>query len=390
MSDPAKQHLASPERGGRKRSWKRRLLGPLVSLAVLLILLGVIEGVLRLRARSAAGVDRQARIHDFFYYDEDRCFRIRPNSSGWHRPYEGRRPILVHVNSNGLRGPELREGAHPRIAFVGDSITFDGGVEWEDSFVALVESKLGAPDGVECLNFGTTDAGIVQYELKVRHHVSELEVDALVVCLYLNDSRPPQGFLGETGHEPWESKLAHSAAYSLLTVRELHRQVRAWRIGNDPEMLNRFKWVGRFRAGAYRESEADWLALVQEAQYDWGAAWNEENWAPIESGMAAIAEACRERDITLLGAIFPVSPQVEITRPHANLDLPQQRAGEIMAALDIPYLDLLPALRARRTESLFNDQCHLTAAGNEVVAEALAPWLAEILAVESAGRAEMD
>jgi len=368
----------------------RRFLdkGLLLKLAfVVLVLLGAvfcIELYFGVRNKSPNAVPYRTRIHDFFYYDRDGTFRIRPDARGWHRPYDGNMPILIRINSQGFRGPPPRENSSRKIAFVGDSITFDGGVKWKDTFVALVEKKLNGvnpQDEIdwECLNLGTTDAGIRQYYLKVRNHVLELKPDIIVIGFYLNDSRPPQGFIGESGRLPWEHWLTNSFLYRSFIVRKLHRMFRVWRITHNPDLRNRFKWGRLFGTKKYRESETSWQKLVEEARYDWGAAWQPESWKSVQYYVGKISELCKARDIRLLWLNFPASPQAEIKKPYDNLHYPQRMAQKIAEKYNIPYLDLLPALRKHKIKDVFNDQCHLKVFGNRVVSEAVFNWLRDVV-----------
>lgn len=141
------------------------------------------------------------RIHDFFYYDPNGCFRIVPNAVGLHKPFIGEKPIVVKINSRGFRGPEPRTTPTRRITFIGDSIVFNGGIEYDQTFVATIEQSLNNTSTTgklpyECLNLGTTDAGIEQDYLKSKYHALMLRPEAIVLNFYLNDSRPPTGVSG--------------------------------------------------------------------------------------------------------------------------------------------------------------------------------------------------
>jgi lysophospholipase L1-like esterase len=60
-------------------------------------------------------------------------------------------------------------------------------------------------------------------------------------------------------------------------------------------------------------------------------------------------------------------------------DEPQRRLAAIAAGLDVPYLDLLPVLRAAHRAQgappLYFDHCHPTAAGNAIVAREILAFL---------------
>ncbi len=307
---------------------------------------------------------------------------IRPHAAGWHRGYDSRAPVWVEINSHGFRGPEPFDHPEVRVAFIGDSITFDCGVPWENTFIALIEHNWRVQHGKtqwECLNFGLSDSGLDQYGLKLKHHVLPHTPDAVVVDFYLNDSRPPQGFLGETGKAVWERKLMRSGFYNLLSVRKLHRKYRVAKYSRRRDLLNRFRWTKRFYDKTYLNDEASWHALLAEADYDWGAAWLPATWDSVAEKMTQIKGMCSTNGIELFCVCFPASPQVEVGNRYANIRYPQERMADLCALIEVPYLDLLPAFLQSTNTHLFSDQCHLTSAGNQLVAETLGPWLLEKL-----------
>jgi phospholipase/lecithinase/hemolysin len=54
----------------------------------------------------------------------------------------------------------------------------------------------------------------------------------------------------------------------------------------------------------------------------------------------------------------------------------------------MPFVDLLPALRASRGQPLFYDHCHLTPAGNAIAAEQIAGLLLRVQSRGGLARAE--
>ncbi|MFH0909470.1 MAG: hypothetical protein V1929_11980 [bacterium] len=320
------------------------------------------------------------KIHDYFYFDTNGCFRIVPHSVGLHRPYEGKTPVSININSQGFRGPEPEANAATRIVFVGDSIVFDGGVTDENTFVRLSEEALNhsLPEHnrpANCLNLGTTDVGVPQYLAKVRHHALLLEPSIIVLGFYLNDSRPPQGFLGEDGYSTAERRLTHSPLYGLLTIQQLHAMYRRVKFSHDKQLSVRFQWADRFGSRRWVDNQEECERLIDEAQYDWGAAWVDGSWDSVEHYLRSIADMCRQQDVLLVVVCFPASPQVDFAGSFPRLFLPQDTLAKICMGMSVPFLDLLPALRNHKDEHLFNDQCHLTSRGNQIVADVLAPWL---------------
>ena len=75
--------------------------------------------------------------------------------------------------------------------------------------------------------------------------------------------------------------------------------------------------------------------------------------------------------------LFPVHIQVQGSLEET---FPQDRFRDMCRSMELPCLDLLPALRAGWADGrrpLYYDHCHLTPIGNEITAEALTRWIEE-------------
>lgn len=343
----------------------------------LLILVGiflslpVIEGMSRFYlwiTRRAAG----PRILDYSYFDSTGAFRIKPNKSGWHIGYDNF-PVKVRTNSDGFRCPEIRESPESRVVF-------DGGVRQERTFMSLTE-KLFRTEGadVEVINGGTTDAGVDQYLLQVKSDsILALRPDVIVIGFYLNDSRPPQGYLAESKGTFLDflnlPLLKDLAMTHLIEGEYVAIQVKRGRIFD-----NRFEWIKRFRSVSWKRDLSEFKQMVQEARYDWGAAWEPSFDNVVFPVLREIRDLSLKNGITLAVVLFPVSPQVYTELKDSFSNFPQAKLLEFAKKENIPVLDLLPALGAYKNKRLFLNQCHLNQWGNEVVANSIYPFLKEIL-----------
>jgi len=376
----------------KKATRKLLIAGSAIILPFFLFFLAAETGLRLVNAFSRSSVHpNTGRIGDYFYDDENGCFRIKPNSTGFHLPYQQQEPIRISINSQGFRGPELKSEKSRRLIFIGDSIVFNAGVPQEQTFTALLEEKLNADlsprdKAWECLNLGTTDAGVRQYFLKIRDHALELKPEAVIIGLYLNDSRPPQGFLGEHGYQNWEKSLRKNILYKLLTIQHLHRYYRQVKFSRNHALLNRFRWVPAFVEKRYLQNEKEWQHLVVAAEFDWGAAWQKQAWSDIRRELQEITQLCRDEKVELMLFSLPVSAQVEIKANYQDLDFPQQQSKEMAEELGIPFLDLLPEFRQHRDKEIFYDQCHLTATGNQLTAKAINEWLKPQLPHSQSGK----
>ena len=104
------------------------------------------------------------------------------------------------ANRQGFRSPHDFDAVHTRpvIALVGDSFSFGSGVEYDDTFGALLDDQLA--EGV-VLNFAMPGYGIDQMWMTIRHEVIPRRPDFAVVAFVDEDFargltafRPREGF----------------------------------------------------------------------------------------------------------------------------------------------------------------------------------------------------
>ncbi|MEW6078090.1 MAG: hypothetical protein AB1724_09785 [Thermodesulfobacteriota bacterium] len=348
-----------------------------ISLFIALLLAEGLARVVMKKGLKAVGSD----IVCYYYTSAAGEMRIRPNVSAWHVGYDDQ-PVKVAINSYGFRGPELEPSPLHRVVFLGDSVVFCGGVPWENTFVALLEHSFRQEGfDLEVVNAGLADIGIDQYLLQAEgERLTALKPDLLVVGLYLNDSRPPQGYIGEDNPDQiirWlerpflsRSALINEIKYAYLVFKSLRGRYSS----------HRFQWVSHFQSRTWMTDPEAFRTTVTEACYDWGAAWDPSFAATVYPGLIRIQQICRQRHTRLAVVMFPVSIQVYTALQSPYVSLPQQEFAAFARSRSLPFLDLLPALRRHNSESpIFKDHCHLTKKGNEIAAAAIHEFLKEIL-----------
>jgi lysophospholipase L1-like esterase len=173
----------------RKRRWLK------VVAVTALILIGV-EVVLRIfygdvlfyeRAQPSYLITRYSRT-------DEELFRVfRPGISGNFDIVFPDQDCPVHINSAGLRGPEITI-AKPantfRIACLGDSCTFGWRVKEAEMFTQRLEDKLEKrfPDRqFEVLNFGSPGYTSRHGEILMRRRMPDFSPDVVVVAYGFND-----------------------------------------------------------------------------------------------------------------------------------------------------------------------------------------------------------
>ena len=282
------------------------------------------------------------------------------------------RTIRLDVNALGFRGPELlpRAPGRPRIAILGDSIVFGPGLEEKETIPGRLRRLL---PGAEIVNAAVPGLGTrEEVDLLVETYPRVLP-DAVVLGFYLNDSRRSIVLEEEYGDLPdfitsavtrlRESSVAMNELWPRLIAAGL---IRTGKLSTD--------WALPFNRRGWIEDRADYRRVIELAADDFGAAWREDSWPPVEREFKRLADFCAAHGMKAAVVVFPVYLQV---KSEAADSYPQERVRAIAEKLGLPVLDLLPALRARRDGKLFYDQCHLTALGADIAALELARFLRE-------------
>ena len=295
--------------------------------------------------------------------------RIKPNLDAVIRrhPTSGR-DVRVRTNSLGLRGPEETRKApgEIRVFVLGDSITFAEYLDEEETYPAILERTLAeAVPGraVRVLNGGGPNVGTRDEAALLEELAPVVRPDIVLVAFYLNDGLRPVPYPDVIRLPVWIgwSRLADRA--SSLWARATHRT----RHGA------RHRWVQEFSARRWVNDRTAFDRVIALAESDWGVAWHDYSWSVVEEGLERMIRLGHQHGFQVLMAAFPASVQVE---SRFEDDRPQRRARELASRLGLPFVDLLPVLRAAAAESLFYDHCHLTPHGNTLVAKALALFVA--------------
>ncbi|MFQ5976440.1 MAG: hypothetical protein ACE5J5_09030 [Candidatus Hydrothermarchaeales archaeon] len=289
-------------------------------------------------------------------------------------------PIMVEINSEGFRGPELKASPAQRIVFIGDSVVFNGYVQQKETFTALLEGQF-RKDGhsVEIINAGTTDVGVKQYILQARHNrFDRYKPELIITGLYLNDSRPPQGFLGENQDQLFNF-LSHSPLRHLAFTHYIKQAYVAWRTKRGDIYSERFDWIARFNSDAWKDDLGQFRQTVREARFDWGAAWYPSFKRLVYPAIMEIRDLYVKKGVKFAVVLFPVSLQVHTSLTDLFIDYPQRQLSMFAKKENVPFLDLLPLMRKEKNRRLFVDQAHLTRKGNQIVAHIIYPFLKGLL-----------
>lgn len=344
-------------------------------LASVLVTLGLIEiGVRVFDAMAGKPADTLKALHRRTPAGK----RILPNLDVVIDDHQtSHRRVHVRTNQFGLRGPDVpaRADRELRILVLGDSITFADYVDEAETYPARLERDLQArlPNRVvRVLNAGGPNVGTMDEAGLLDELAAPLRPDLVLVGFYMNDA---------VGQAPYPSRIAVPAGLGWSRLAERAATTYA-RLVHEAQVRPRYVWVHDFAARAWVRERAAYDALVQKASGDWGAAWQEDSWGPVEAALRHMQAVGNAQGFRIAVAAFPVSVQVE--SDHED-DRPQRRIRALAGRLDMPFVDVLPALRAARGRPLFYDQCHLTPEGNALAAGVIAEMI-RALPVASASR----
>ncbi len=227
-----------------------------------------------------------------------------------------------------------------RIAFLGDSYTFGSGVEDDETFAALLESRLS---DTWSDNFGIGAFGIDQMWLSLRHYALPLEPDLVILSFVRPD-----------------------LDRSLSAYRRDHiwRWKPAFRlVGGRLEQMSLINRPGALRRFAHRHSRLYrlWRKVEHSLSRNLPVGYR---WRLNRALFAAIRDDCREAGVPLVVVHIPI-----------NRRSPTPMFGREFADLGISFLDLEPRLPADADQLSYPRDRHLNAAGHRFVASEIQRFL---------------
>lgn len=286
--------------------------------------------------------------------------------------------VILRTNSLGLRGDEIRledvdSNNKYRIAILGDSITWSGYLPEEETYVMELQELLDKSTkniNISTINAGIGDAGIEEEVGFLKENFDRIRPKMVILAFYLNDSRSPWGFESER-RLSWAAKLLQRSRFIGFLYTNVKIQTYLMRHGILGKGY-RYRWFYLSKNPKWKNDKEYFKKLIEEANLDWGAAWNDNSWNSVESKIEELKEFSKKNNFKLLIACFPVSFQVYTDFLD---DIPQRRIANIASKLNILFLDLLPKLRRKNEIALFYDHCHLNIPGQRIVSEELARFI---------------
>jgi len=383
-----------PERRGRL--WRALVRATAVGVAAALAVVAA-EVLLPVPPGLRAAIWRQAR----WSLEEYEPGRLRTVAG-----YAGIQTVgggRQHVRHDqvGMRGGDLpRKGAsETRVLFLGDSVTYGTGVEEDATFARQLEPILSTAlaTTVRCgiaaaPGFGVRDQA--PFLLRVR---ASFAPDLVVACVFVENDL----------YDDLQLERGVFAGYPVFQTAQVRLLRRSWRARLAARFTVAYQ-LEQFLARTLPALAMDvgGATLTAEEAALWQGVAPDQSVLFLEQGAATPAlTRLLERSVDGLRAVVAAArptPVAVVLIPSYVQYVPglfehlaaqrtgegehrcgaiQQRLGTACTALGLPWVDLLPGLRARTDVEglLIPGDYHFTAQGHRVVAELLAPWLEELL-----------
>lgn len=325
-----------------------------------------------------------------------------------------------HFNAQGWNAAREYSTTKPagtrRVVLVGDSFVEALQVNQDQSMFVAAEKAMSRPDRpVEWYALGNSGWGTAQQYQVIRHYAFDYEPDLVVLLFVENDPYDTSPYL--VSIEP------QMASYVLGPNEELvYRQPQYWerdfwkRVAMHSAVIRWFVLQRGFLINRNNIPEHLNMPLREAALVEHPEITDplrtlplEEReqltWKLIEKTIAEMATLCQQNGTRLAiayrGSMLEIESALEDGEhwkppveddPYClgprRFEMGREMVAPICEQYDIPFFDLTSALKEavarERTSHVFPDDPHYNALGQRVAGEALARWVEELWAEESA------
>ena len=278
----------------------------------------------------------------------------------------------ITINEDGVRGLENYAGSKPRELFrticLGDSFTMGYGVDDRDTFPQLLENQGGDP--LQVINMGQGGYSVGQCYLWLKRLSFSLQPDA-VVCVFIVEDFNRLGVdVARNGYAtPRFTELGGQLQIENIPVPpRLDPGALLLQPGEVSDVLSKHsslvRTIGKMVPSSSTSSEhvlSTGVVIIRE-----------------------LTQFCREQGVPIVLVLAPTEPELFYAPSITNYQSVSSILAEFTASYEIPYLDVRPNFKSASPETarLFLDEAfhHYSPQGNQIVAEALAHWLPNVVA----------
>ena len=315
---------------------------------------------------SAANVSATASL-GILKPDADLGWVLKPNVIT-HLEWAGR-DITIHTDAAGHRIPVAVAQSHfssdSIIAIAGDSYVFGNEVNAEETFTWLIAERMHE----RTVNLGVGGYALSQECLSLRRYLAtHPRTSRAFLVVYIGNDI-------EFGVDPVPGSHVDARGGLSRTAES-----RSSRIANFAVRHSRLAFMAHVAWRRLRGSPHDSSATSPPASPDQRSRWiyNVDQFTPARlDAHRAVIQAVRD-DALRLGVPFTVVLMPERDQVYGALpSLPEDRMVAMLGELHIDTINLLPMIRARAATlpPLWHEvvEGHLSPAGNQLVAELIAP-----------------
>ncbi len=274
--------------------------------------------------------------------------------------------LVYRINDLGFRdktgGPwEKWKDPALKIAFLGDSVTFGPEVEAEKIFAFSTGEKLSRLTGIPVrpLNAGVEATNTRQQAALLEHKLLKLGPDLVILDYFPNDIE--QRAIEKI--PPALNALLSRSSFLTFFSNRLITWLRNYRLQKSGNLNPHAPVPANRPCPAYNEG----LIRLHE---------NAAEWSRMKGLLARIVQRAGEKKVLLALVYFPFEEEVRGLCPAAA----RQKLEAFAASEKIPFFDMTAGLAAEghlvRAFYVEDDNIHLSGAGHEKAATALANWLA--------------
>ena len=323
--------------------------------------------------------------------------------------------VTTELDAQGFRTRGTLGALEPRFAVYGDSFAFAEDVAIEQTFGEQLAQQIGGSSGIRCINAGVVGYGPDQACLRMEQELDTLRPALVVLVLCsandFGDLVRNKLFALDAAGKAVRNQVV--LAPELLSEFEAKAQaaeapaiVRAWRGwqagraeharlargGQQPPWI---EWYLRQARDEYSEYVLEQQLAVRQVWQDYYDAdvaihpeWDSSLYKRrlMRAVLERLRDACARHSVPLVALVVPSA--IDLC-PHNEIRVdPAQYPGwsstrlsdafaEILAALDVPCVNLYAAFRDAGAERLFigGGNMHWNAAGQELAARATAALL---------------
>lgn len=289
---------------------------------------------------------------------------FKPNFKGYfpNPPFQN---IAIEINSKGLRDIEheyQKKGGTTRILGLGDSITFGSGVEFEDTYLRVLEKKLnenGHP--VEIIKTGVNSYDFDHQYAYYQEEGYKYEPNTVILGLFLND-------ISEITPELIEKQKKE--------IEDLQKKEAQGIYLENPSFFDRIKTICTLCDIAHTTIYS--VSKKNEREYYNLAYFNNtlkkrwtEKWPNFQKKLLKLNKELSQKGVKLFIVIFPQTEQ--FAHSYGLTKFPQEQLKKMGETYNISVFDLLPYLDKPEYQTLYlvGDGIHPNKAGHALVADIL-------------------